>query len=74
MANDQFWRNEYPCECGAKFVVELPSFATALGMDIFDMECSFCKRHKSVTLPAGEIKYFCVAPEQNQESHGSMQN
>ncbi len=43
-------------------------------MDIFDMECSFCKRHKSVTLPAGEIKYFCVAPEQNQESHGSMQN
>jgi hypothetical protein len=64
MANEQFWQNEYPCECGAKFIVELPAFTGASAATLFEMECSFCKRRISVTLPATTIKYGSVAPDQ----------
>ena len=65
MTDGAIWRNEYPCECGAKFIVELPAFTGTSGADAFVMECSFCKRQKSVLLPAREIKYSCVAPGEN---------
>jgi rRNA maturation protein Nop10 len=70
MANDEYWLQEIPCDCGAKFIVKLPAFAGGSGSDLFTLNCTLCGKQKRTVLPATKIEYECVPSDPNGNQIG----